>query len=67
VRRAGPNATPEKLRDALAAMRNFDTGGITPPISFGPEQRKGFTSVKLYRIDPQQKVYAPIGDWIKVD
>lgn len=64
LRRAGPNPTGEKVRDALNQIRNFDTKGITPPLSFGPDRHKGSTGVKLYRINTERKVYEPIGNWV---
>jgi branched-chain amino acid transport system substrate-binding protein len=64
LRKSGPAPTAEKLRDALNQLRNFDTKGITPPISFGPDRHKGFNAVKLYRINAERKVYEPIGDWV---
>jgi len=67
LRKAGPNPTGEKLRDAMSQLRNFDTKGITPPISFGPDRRKGFSAVKLYRINAERKVYEPIGNWVVVN
>jgi len=67
LRKAGPNPTGEKLRDALSRLRNFDTKGITPPISFGPDRRKGFSAAKFFRINAERKVYEPIGDWVTVN
>jgi branched-chain amino acid transport system substrate-binding protein len=64
LRRAGPNPTGEKVRDAMNQIRNFDTKGITPPLSFGPDRHKGSTGVKLYRINTDRKVYEPIGNWV---
>lgn len=64
LRRAGPSPTGEKVRDALNQIRNFDTKGITPPLSFGPDRHKGSTGVKLYRINTERKVYEPIGNWV---
>lgn len=65
LRKSGPQPTPEKVRDAIASLRDFDTKGITPPISFGPDRRKGYSSMKLFRIDPVKKVYEPMGGWIE--
>ena len=67
LRKAGPNPTGEKVRDGMSQLRNFDTKGITPPISFGPDRRKGFSAVKLYRINAERKVYEPIGDCVTVN
>jgi len=67
LRKSGPQPTAEKMRDAMASLSNFDTKGITPPISFGTDRRKGFSSVKLFRINAAKKVYEPIGNWTTVN
>ncbi len=67
LRKSGADPTPEKLRDALVQTKNFDTKGITPSISFGPDRRKGFSAVKFYRINGDRKVYEPMGDWVAVN
>lgn len=66
LKKSGPQPTAEKLRDAMNGMKNFDTKGITPAISFGPDRRKGFTAVKLYRINAERKVYEPMGNWVEI-
>jgi branched-chain amino acid transport system substrate-binding protein len=64
VRRAGPNPTGEKVRDALNQIRDFDTKGITPPLTFTPDKHKGTTGVKLFRINIESKIYEPMGGWV---
>jgi branched-chain amino acid transport system substrate-binding protein len=64
LRRAGPNPTSEKVRDALNQIRDFDTKGITQPLTFSPDRHKGSNAVKLYRINVERKVYEPIGNWV---
>jgi len=39
LRRAGPNPTSKRLRDALESMRDYDAGGLF--ISFGPGSHAG--------------------------
>jgi len=64
LRRAGPNPTSEKVRDALNQIRDFDTKGITQQLTFSPDRHKGSNAVKLYRINVERKVYEPIGNWV---
>jgi hypothetical protein len=64
LKRAGPAADGERIRNAMSQIRNFDTRGITPPLSFSDTQRKGTNGVKLFRINVERKVYEPIGGWI---
>lgn len=65
LKKAGPGANGEKMRDAMQQIRNFDTRGVTPPISFGPDRHKGFTAVKLFRINADKRVYEPITGWVE--
>jgi ABC-type branched-subunit amino acid transport system substrate-binding protein len=51
LRRAGPNPTPQSLRDALEGMSNFDIGGLT--VSYGPNNHTGLDFADLSIIDAQ--------------
>nr|MDP2192132.1 ABC transporter substrate-binding protein [Rhodoferax sp.] len=61
LKKAGPNPTGEKVRDAMNQIKNFDTKGITLPLTFAADRHKGTNGVKLYRINVERKVYEPIG------
>jgi len=67
LRRAGPNPTGESVRDAMNQIRDFDTKGITAPLTFNAERHKGTNAVKLFRINVDRKVYEPIGGWVSPD
>ncbi len=49
LRRAGPQPTPQKVRDALEAMNRFDLGGLT--ISYSPTNHTGLDFADLSIID----------------
>lgn len=49
LRRAGPNPTPQKLRDALEGMTRFDLGGLT--VSYSPTNHTGLDFADLSIID----------------
>ena len=55
----GPN-----LKKALESMKNLDTGGITPPITFSPTNHMGAKGVKLFKANLEKKYFEPITDWI---
>lgn len=67
LKRAGPNPNGEKIRDAMQQIKNFDTKGITPPLTFAADKHKGSTGVKIYRINAERKVYEPIGNWVSAN
>ena len=64
LKKAGPNPTGEKIRDAMNQIKNFDTKGITPPLTFAADKHKGTNGVKVYRINVERKVYEPLGGWV---
>lgn len=64
LKKAGPNPTGEKIRDAMNNIKNFDTRGITPPLTFAADKHKGTNGVKIYRINAERKVYEPVSGWI---
>jgi len=64
LKKAGPNPTGEKIRDAMNQIKNFDTKGITPPLTFAADKHKGTSGVKIYRINVERKVYEPLGGWV---
>ncbi len=53
LRRAGPNPTRQKLRDALEGMRKIDIGGLE--VSFSPNDHTGLDYTDLSMIGPDGK------------
>ncbi len=62
LRRAGANPTRESFIDAMETLKNWESGGILPPVSFSKTdhhaQRAGFVC------ELQQGRFMPLGDWI---
>ena len=48
------------VRDAMERLKDFDDGGITPPLDFAGHQ--GSTLARLAEIKDGK--YVPLGDWI---
>lgn len=44
------DVTGESIRQELEGLQNFDTGGITTPISFGAEDHQGAVATKIYQV-----------------
>jgi branched-chain amino acid transport system substrate-binding protein len=59
---AGDPLTGENIRAALETISEFDTGGVTVPISFSPENHRGANGMRLYRVE--DGVWAPITDFM---
>lgn len=60
LKRAGKNVSPEKLKDALESLRDFDTGGILPPVTYTPTSHMPTRKAKLYKADVQKLTLVPI-------
>jgi branched-chain amino acid transport system substrate-binding protein len=62
LRRAGPNPTRESFIDAMETIKNWDSGGILPPVTFSKTdhhaQRAGFVC------ELREGRFAPLSDWI---
>lgn len=53
---AGNDVTGENIRASLESISNFDTGGVTSPISFSPTSHKGNDSLRLFTVEGGQWV-----------
>jgi branched-chain amino acid transport system substrate-binding protein len=47
----GKELTGESIKASIESMRDFDTGGVTPPITFGPDDHYGMRGMRLYRVE----------------
>ena len=48
---AGDEVNGENIRAALESMSNFDTGGVTSPVSFSSSSHRGNSSLRLFSVD----------------
>ncbi len=51
IRRAGRNLNRESFVEGMEGLKNFDSMGVTAPITFGPNQHHGLNAVRLMRAD----------------
>jgi ABC-type branched-subunit amino acid transport system substrate-binding protein len=49
LKRAGKNLTRESYIEAMEGIKDFNSMGLTGPITFGPNRRHGLNSVRLLR------------------
>ena len=47
IKRAGPNPTGESVKKALETLREWDTGGITPPFTYTNEDHRPTNRARL--------------------
>jgi len=50
--------TGATVKNALETLRGFDPLGLTPPVTFTPEDHRGVLAVMLYRIKNGKPVLA---------
>ncbi len=63
IKRAGNNLTPDGLKAALESLRNFDTGGVFPPVTYTNKSHEPVEMVKFFKADVANKHLVPITDW----
>jgi len=65
IRRLGDKeVTGENLKQSLESIKDLNTGGVTSPISFSPENHIGGRGVKLYRPNFQKGYFEAMTDFI---
>ena len=47
----GKELTGENIKASLESIRNFDTGGVTPPITFASDDHHGMRGMRLYKVE----------------
>ncbi|MBT3336860.1 MAG: ABC transporter substrate-binding protein [Anaerolineae bacterium] len=65
VLKNGDELTGENIKAALETVQNFDTGGVTSPLSFSATSHRGNTSLRLYEV--QGGSWAAISDYISAE
>ncbi len=56
--------TPAGIRDAFEQFRNFDTGGLAPPLTFTKTDHRASMAAKMYQV--QSGKIVPVSDWIEL-
>ena len=54
----GEPLTGERVKAALETLKDFDTGGITAPVTFTPQSHRGNTSLRMHKVED--------GHWVSV-
>ena len=47
----GQALTGENIKAALESLRDFETGGVTAPITFTPEDHRGSKAMRLFKVE----------------
>ncbi|MEW6616569.1 MAG: ABC transporter substrate-binding protein [Thermodesulfobacteriota bacterium] len=65
LKRAGKDVDSEKLVVALETLKDFDTGGLSGPITYTSKSHKATNYCKMYKTDMGKKRLVAITGWIK--
>lgn len=70
IKRAGRDITREGLINAAESLRGFETGGLIPPVTYGPTSqgpisRKGLHALRVLKADIDKMIFIPITEWRK--
>lgn len=65
AKRAGKDLNHETLVAGLEKIRDFDTGGLTGLVSYGPNKRKANDFGKFYKADVEKKRFVAISGWVR--
>jgi branched-chain amino acid transport system substrate-binding protein len=65
VKRVDGAVTGESLKKALETITDFDTGGVTAPLTFSDKSHKGNLSTRVYKSDAQQNKWVAVSEYIQ--
>ena len=63
--RAGKDLTPESLKMAMETLRDFDTGGMVPLVTYTSTSHAPTKYSRLFRADLEKGYLVPLTDWRK--
>jgi branched-chain amino acid transport system substrate-binding protein len=63
IRRAGDDITGQSVKAGLERIWNFDTGGITAPITFTSQSHKGANKTRIYQVKSGR--WVPVTDLLQ--
>ena len=64
IRRCGANVTRVCVVAELNKLKNFDTGGLTGPLSFDNPKAQAVLPIKLFQTDPKQASVKALTDFV---
>jgi len=65
IKRAGKGLTPKSMIKAMESLRDFDTNGLSGPITYTPTNHKAGEYSRLFKADVEKGRMVPISGWRK--
>ena len=63
LKRAGKDLSRERLIQELEKLHAYPTG-LTPPLTYGPNRRRGASGAHIVTVDLKEKRLVPVVEWI---
>ena len=63
IKRAGKDLNNESFVDSLETLKNFNTGGLSAPVTYTQTSHKAGVESKFYRGDLEKGILIPITGW----
>ncbi|TDA69708.1 MAG: hypothetical protein D9V47_04920 [Clostridia bacterium] len=63
LRKAGDNPTTDTLKEAIESLQDFNTGGLTAPLSYSASRHYGSKQVKYVKANVEKGYFEPVSDW----
>lgn len=63
VAAAGPEPTRQSVNEAIPTITDFDTGGLSPTVSFGPDDHIGVDMVKPFAFSTEVDDFESVGTY----
>jgi len=64
LKNAGKDLTRDSFMKAVEGIKNFDTGGLSGPVTFGVNNRYAIMPGRFYKYDFSKKQFVPASDWM---
>jgi len=65
LRQAGANLTPDSFVNALETLKDFKTGDLSAPVTFGQDKHKGGESSMVFKADIEKERLVTLTGWRK--
>jgi hypothetical protein len=63
INMAGADPTPEQVNEQFSKIKNFETGGLNPPICFSKTDHYGTGLARPIRVDVKTGKFEPMGEF----
>lgn len=63
IKSAGKDIDNEKFVDAMETFNNYNTQGLSGPVTYTSDNHQGLNYDRIFQADPEQMKLIPVSDW----